>query len=392
MTSFSDSLADAIRNAYCTMLRNGNNFLEHFAPRIGVIPNPGLMAGRFAYRLVCNREPPPMPQPPFTGGQCTDIFYQVRVTYTGFDQDDNADPNTTGNPQTFSSFGPIRGAVVRQSSTAFTVVGLGQPRPGNPDGEWQLGTLNKSFYKRVQIDNIQVIPPPGVPDICGDPPPVIVPPAPNYNVFAPTINFNDGDNNSVNLPVTLIFAPVRLNLEGNLVVPLRINLEPTFNFPFNGEFNLNTGGINFNFGSPNYSPTPTPSPDGYDCPPTTPEDPVDDITDVPIPGDDDDPNDDTARILRACIVTVNVIPKDITIIFQDDNPDILAPNLGYVQFAIAVGNRLSWTSDIPVKNRRNFIPCPWEGGALQVRGTPRPGVVWTISPVYANVEDVITFA
>ena len=80
-----------------------------------------------------------------------------------------------------------------------------------------------------------------------------------------------------------------------------------------------------------------------------------------------------------------------TVIDQLDTPDIIAPNLGFIQFAIAVSNKIGWTVDIPVKNHRFFCECPWIGGAIDVRGTPRAGVEWIITPVYANEEKSQTF-
>jgi len=81
------------------------------------------------------------------------------------------------------------------------------------------------------------------------------------------------------------------------------------------------------------------------------------------------PEPETRQLLRGVIVTVTNIPDDFGLIFQEGNPDIYIPNLGYVNFLIATGNVLSWSVDLAVKNRRCFIPCPWEGGALRVEGT-----------------------
>lgn len=73
-------------------------------------------------------------------------------------------------------------------------------------------------------------------------------------------------------------------------------------------------------------------------------------------------------------------------LFQGDNPDIAVPNYGYVNFLCRAGGfQGGWTPDQPVKNGRCFIPCPWDGGAYAVEGTPQPGVEWVLTPVYAKV-------
>lgn len=78
----------------------------------------------------------------------------------------------------------------------------------------------------------------------------------------------------------------------------------------------------------------------------------------------------------------------LTQIFQEEaNPDVWAPNLGYVNFLIRVSaDKYGWTVDQPVKNRRHLIPCPWPQGAVSVAGTPRPGVSWDLQPIYATLS------
>jgi len=74
-------------------------------------------------------------------------------------------------------------------------------------------------------------------------------------------------------------------------------------------------------------------------------------------------------------------------LFQGDNPDILIPAAGYISFYVDIpGTGKGWTLDIPVKNARNFIQCPWEGGAINVKGTPNPQVTFVITPVYKAIQ------
>jgi len=80
------------------------------------------------------------------------------------------------------------------------------------------------------------------------------------------------------------------------------------------------------------------------------------------------------------------------LIFQEGNPDIYIPNLGYVNFLIATGNVLSWSVDLAVKKRAVSSHARGKGGALRVEGTPRSGVTWQLSPVYALTDDSVTYS
>lgn len=378
MVSFLEAVGNGIRNAYCQMLSTAPAFWEQYVPTIGGLPNPGIGAARFAQRLFCNNEPPDLPRPPFSGGQCPDISYTVIVTYTGFLLNGEPDPNTTGNPQQFSSFGPIGGARVDQDATAFFVVGLGQPSVAAPSGEYPLGTLNKSAYSRVQIDNIQVVPPPGVPDVCGDPSRPVPNPPDEYNTFNFPITYNDNSNNPITIPVNLVFAPVAIGNNNTIQIPFNLNVPIDFNLNLNGTLNIPGGDINFNFGNGRGVSG------SDDCPPPA-SDIDDDIPPVPDDVPDDVPPvnpDEIPQVIRGAIVTTSLIGDNTSVYFQDDVPDLYLPRLGNVQFLVEIDGKLAWTDTIDVRNRRQLVLCPWEGGAVRVDGFPRPGITWTITPVY----------
>lgn len=84
------------------------------------------------------------------------------------------------------------------------------------------------------------------------------------------------------------------------------------------------------------------------------------------------------------MVTVNnVNDYSFTEVFQGENPNFYVPDLGTLQFFIKVGATTgAWSEPLRVQCRRQFIPCPWEGGASLVQGTPRLGVEWTLTPIY----------
>lgn len=340
-----------------------------------------------AYRLACNREPPPPPEPDFTGGQCP-TNYTVNTTF----QRKNViafqcQVTPVEGASTPFVMGPILGLVTERSSNADvlyivhgangamrTEVTSNTDSPGCP-GQFS----NYRITSAVRTD--------GLPDNCGDPPPPTPTPEPGYNSPLIVVNYTDNSSNDISLNTRFTFLQPIVKIDGSIRVPLRIDVGD-IGVNIRGDIDVNTGDININFGNQNYNPSNEPNPDAYDSPDDIPDVPPDVPTPV-VPPSPDNPNDDTTTILRACIVTVSSVGDEQSIIYQNANPDIFVPNLGYVQFLIAVNNRLAWTSDIPVKNTRHFIPCPWQGGALAVRGTPRVGVAWTISPVYDKAESSI---
>jgi hypothetical protein len=200
--------------------------------------------------------------------------------------------------------------------------------------------------------------------------------------------------NTVNIPLIAAFGFAKVDLNGELKIPINIDLG---GIHFKADFNLNTGDIDF-FPISNYfgdrRPGPAPrdvvppggggdGPEDGDNPPPVPNPPPS-IPPPPPPPDED--NEDSESVIIGVLVTVNAIASSTTtVLFQDDNPDIHVPNLGFVQFLSPVGRLASgWSSDIPVKNRRHLIPCPWPFGAIKVTGTPKSGVQWTLTPLYSK--------
>lgn len=384
MATFSESLQDAIRGTFCSYIGTLEGFLSWlFEEDLVPTTPPPLVWARFMSRWFCNHEPPPFTSPPFEGGQCVgvsyfvDIYADIRV----------AGASVRDYPEVFTvrGNGPIGGLYLEYVAVNQTSLRIqwGSPQPviGNTVSE-------DEYYAAYQIIDIRRED--GLPDTCGnliDPPST---PTPSQPILVP-VPYEDDDGNDFNLPVNIIYAPVRVDIDGSLNVPFRLQLDPNFDVEINGSINLNTGDINLNFGNTNTPPSKYPGQDDYKSPNDVPDYPPDVPNGIsPIPPTP--PEDETTGVIRAVIVTVTDYASNATIIDQAENPDIYAPNLGFVQFAISVKNAVAWTSDIPVKNFRNFIPCPWEGGALEVRGTPRPGVTWTLSPVRIAIEEPIVFS
>ena len=382
MPEFRDVLTSALRNTICSVLETGGNYFD-WLEDLGV-PGPGV--GRVptdvAYRMMCNREPPALPAPPFTGGQCA---YEYNVTiYRGLLK--NGQP-TRGYPDfyTVRGFGPVNGLYLETLTNGDVALRISwaSAQPALGVAFTSQGEAWVSYY----ISNIARVG--GGPDNCGNPPPVIPTPAPNYRTQPINITYQNNTNNNVTLTGNFTFAGPTINLNGDIIVPVRLNIDgPTLNIK--GEYNVNNTSLSLDFTNINYGPGTKPNPDSFRSPDDTPTVPPDVPTPV-LPPSPNTPNDNSTRVIRAVIVTVTEIPDEFGVIFQDDNPDIFIPNLGFVNFQVAVGSAVALTVDLPVKNKRNLIVCPWEGGALAVRGTPRSGVEWTLSPVYAIEDDPVIY-
>lgn len=390
MASLRDAISESVRSSACSVLSSGANFAANFERLVDAIapdtpfpvasPAAGLQA---AYGLLCNRPAPPVESPPpFTGGQCP-VTYTVTTTYTR---------TVSGAPQApqqntfFNIPGTIKGT---ESFTEGTTVGvrLVFGIPGNPSGtaKSNIVSISNAVPNNIAIASsgiVSVVRTDGLPDNCGDPPGIEVEPNPDPLVDDPDITYDNDEGDEVTNNFTLVFSPAFLNVFNEVTIPVNIVNNDDDNFVINANLNLINGDVNFYGGNPSYPPgSNRPPKDGFkpanDLPDTPPDLP--DLLPPPFPVDN---NPEAVEIIAACVVTVTDINPNISAIFQGDNPTIFAPNLGYINFAIPVGDSIAWTSDIAVKNQRNFIVCEWEAGAIDVSGTPRPGVEWEITPIY----------
>ena len=395
MPNFAEAIRDTIGNNLCTILRTSEAALGTIVSYSPVFPAanaPRLPLGmiRWGIRNFCNYEPPAFTNPPFSGGQCP-INYTVNTTFER--QTSIAFVCQFGSAEFASNsgiLGPIVGLEVEPGDTGQALVivhGGGSLRTEVTEAADSPGC--PGIFRNFAITS--VVPPVGVPDDCGNPVPTY--PDADPPPLAPIdIEFIYQDNDDIDQEFegTLVFAPVSFDFNGEVNIPFRINIDPEFEFKINGKVNLNTGDITFDFGNNNFNPSPNPQPDDYrtdedipDVPPTVPDD-------IPIPSPDDT-EPDTQVVIRGVIVSVLSYDSDATQIGQGGNPDIYAPNLGFVSFGCDVGGIQAWTTDLPVKNFRQIIECPWVGGATLVRGTPRPGVEWVLSPVRETVDEPIVF-
>lgn len=342
--------------------------------------NPLVGVPNFWRNLLCDT-PAPLPDPPpFTGGQCPGVLYRVPWVANFRRNSDGQVFNQSG------TFLNVLGTVGEQQGTAGsqTVVVItspdGVPRTTAGINEETNTILEQGITNITRMDN--------QPDVCGDPDPVYEELQPEDVTFDFDITFQNSSNVETTIPVTIIYARAQVLALGVVVIPFTLQLSPTV--AFNGSVSLDgtvniytapTGG-----GSSPKDPRKSPCgdiplPDGE-----VPEDPTDS-------DQDPEPDRDREKVIKGVLVTVNSVENiRASVITQDENPDIYAPSLGFVNFLVRVGTISSgWTGDIPVKNRRHLIQCPWDDGALEVRGTPQPGVVWTLTPVFGYAGQPVEY-
>lgn len=382
--NFLDGLAETTNRAFCAVLANTVNqadLLQYvLTPGFGDQYNPFPAL----YAQNCPLTPPIEPQPPFNGGQCP-VLYNVN---TQFIRTVNGNQQPPNNDSFLNLPGKIKG-IERFQNGNDVGVQLLVGAPGNPDQVVPsrvvlitnavpngIDIVAQSITSLVRAD--------GQPDNCGNPVPPDVPPAPGYNVYNDNVTYNNTNNVEVTIPVVLTFGYATVNVDGRITIPINANFtaNPQFNLNFN--YNPGTNEVQPDFTDPRVPlPSPCSPPGGFIPDPSIPA-PPDSVPDPdPYPPANDSPTE-RRELLVGCIVTTTFLDGNETTIAQQENPDIYIPATGYVQFRIRVGNVSGWTNDIPVKSLRAFIPCSWDGGAVEVKGTPRFGNQFTVTPVYVT--------
>lgn len=396
MADFWESLENAIRGSFCSILNTGYDAYRFTRNTFGGVDlGGGALMGALKGRYCNNPAPPPPVPPPFTGGQCCDVPYTVTGSYTycgrqggtgttcQFGQDpitEQFSATVLGKVTGFST-GTFNGV---ENSIRFTRVDC--------QGQTQEGVLinlgSTNILLGYSIGNL--VRADGQPDTCGDPPPELPPEEPGWNERNPDVTYVNNDGVDVTVPVGLAFGYINVDVNADLNIPVNVNVG---GIDVNLNFDLSTGGISIG-PTNNYFGDRRPGSRGSDFLPPPDQDIPDPPPNFPPPAAPLDPEaEELERVIVAAVVTTTSIDTGkVSTFFQEENPDISIPNLGYIQFLCRVGYVDSaWTEDIPVKNRRQVIYCPWPGGAVKVAGTSRPGVEWVITPLYSRKEAPIEF-
>lgn len=391
MATFFEALGNAAKSFACGVLSVAENYAEIGKGSI-LFGNDGAEAAFLGgvRRQLCDQNPPNVPEQQVPNGQCPGVEYNIVWSYERLS---GAFPGTWVKTEGFFTgcngeiCGPISGPKRRRNApnTGYEYYWTYKRCYNNTTGEQKIGFTDINRYRNFTYRYERCT---GSIQNCDRP----TPPAVGWDRSAPTdVTYTVGGNNYT-IQADFNFGGLKFDVNGELNVVVGVNyIDPDLNVPVDIDLNvpIDLGGFNFDFGGNSDEQ------DGGDdgCPQPKPDD-AEPETEPPASEDpdqtgEDEPPPTPAQVIRAAVVTVRSIDPegDVGQLQQDDNPDILVPNAGYISFKILIGNTVSWTSDIPVKNIRNFIPCPWDRGAIEVTGTPRNGVQWTITPIFSKLDE-----
>lgn len=348
MATFAEGVKTALRAFPCFALANGQ-YAYGFAARIFPLTPAGAIAdgiGGLRRLLGCDPVDDPLePPPPFPGGQCPGVTYQITWT--------NITPGVGPVNNSINREGPLGLSTALQPGEAEADCGV----PGRTFNRFTLtspqGDVTLGSGCGVEVTNISPTRLDGQPDNCGSLPPPYPPPNDIDVDIDVTYNIEDGPDITVTVPFT--FAPVNVDLSGNFSAPF------TFNFgglDFSGTLEISPE-IKVNINPPT---APRGTGDGTDDLPTG--DPNNDVEPVPV----------SEKVIGVAITSVLVGEQQLTTIATENIPAIYAPRAGSIKFAYSVGVSTFWSDDIDIKDDRTFIPCPFSQGADAVAVSPAPGV------------------
>ena len=367
--SFTDALVQTGQGVLCSVLAVSED-LNRITPRwLRGFPD-SLEISRGLRRRLCGTGPADdddtgVLPPPFTGGQCDGEGYRIQYLDPG-DGTPLAGVNASGKTR-----GPIAGFRTAVEGIEFVGYLTSRAVVGNftcAQAGPTLGPLQERQWFRVINrgyggGSFSIVQACGG-DACGDPPPILPPVGPVNRTTNITYNIQEGDE--ITEITNWTIAPIFVDLTGNFRIPFTVDVGGV---EFNGEFQLEPNfEINFNIGG---GRGPAGETDGDEQP--FPEDPSDPIPEIP---------PDEAQTIIGVEVFSQISPgAEASSILFPTGPNIYAPRLGSVKFAIRTPSSVVWTEDFNIKNRETYIPCPAPQGAVAVRVSPSPGVTVRFNPV-----------
>ena len=430
--SFLDSLGPAIREqVLCPLLQANTSLNSSLRDLIELSTGyrPPSLEPLGGYQLAVCPLPvsPPTPSLSFEGGQCEvqyRVFASVRyenLLLDGTWEEVEVDSSDLLGMGPIASIGITQTFVIdgspcdnntldRTLIVAFADGDASTPLPSEYNCGPGIGGI-----RNVVVLSYTVTREDGLPDTCGNPPPLEpVPPVPPEGTepfpFSFPITITEGGTPiTIDVGGVVVVLPPRIGLNADINIPVKVNIDvggvnfsPTVNLDFNiadGAFRVEPGAFDIDFGGIviNTNPPPWNNPPGKCIPggggprPLPGTDVPEPPPDAPNPPEKRPPKGE--RVIIGALVTVTAAApwQRATIIGQDENPDIYAPDLGHINFLCRLGTGAvgGWTPDQKVKNRRCLIPCEWKYGALEVKGTPQPGITWEITPIYDVVASPV---
>lgn len=365
MVAFRDAVASAARSSLCAVIAVNDDAAKLFG-RV-----PGLKTGADYFNFfaplraqLCNDAPSETvpPEPPFTGGQCAGQLYRLVGTIT-WDVLVCSTGTTVPVSEAVSTdaifVGPVTSITPRyfdqgacgDRSFIFDVVHDG----GNQTSTafFRTNPTNRSFNAKFS-GSAELAG--GGDGGCGDPGLVLPPPG---DVVVPTTiiyNTNEGDEVTVEGDFTFspffsvgdlsINVPFKLDV-GGLTFDGTLEVAPEFNLDLSPRIYLGGGG-------------------SIDDPGTL----------LPVPPEETEPIEpepNSPAIIGVVVRSTPIGELRSTAIATDGMPTIYAPRIASCSFAIQSSLTIAWTSDIPVKSRDAYIPCPATQGAVGVSVSAEPG-------------------
>lgn len=387
MATYREASSNALREAWCQMAAPAavfHGYVNEFLRDVGVGQPPYTFNN--LYRSFCSREPPAPAPDIYPQGQCL-VHYGVSITYlvsnNGGASFETKVEGLACSPSGAGIYGAVGTPFLLNEGGFFAWYVDAYDSTGTPT-RWGLSTgYSTAIFTPGELLDYSVVRCDGLPDDCGTPAPE--PPPPNYWIQPITFTYTD---NSTNTDIDVIgdvdFSVPYFDINGEINIDARIVFDDPV-LEINAEANFT---INLDRDTINPSPAKDVGKDNRGGK-NTDKNPTEDPEEEPEPDDDlpepsPPPNPAATRIIVGAIVYVSAGQTGTaTQIGQDENPDIYAPSLAEVSFRCLVNATQSvWTNDIPVKNRAALIPCPWYQGAVDVKGTARPGVEIKVIPVY----------
>jgi len=357
------AMGKAAKDVVCSVLEvnevmNAFFFGEGYTgPGGGVIaPTPEELAENTRFRQqLCGIDTPATENAiPFSGGQCNGVIYRIRFGYQAGALGcaaSSVDLNVKG-PITGVYYTRLSGAPAGRQAWRMGVTSSfsgSQPGPTFADNT---NLCNKPSLTFVQRQD-------GLPDTCGN---LTTPPYGPWVPVSKTVNVTYtnfyGDNITKNTNFTIL-API-LNINGQLEIPVTFSLGGV---TFDGTLELNG---EFNIGSPS-NPDKYPGPGEPDDPVDPPEEPSPDIPLTP-----------GKRILGALVKVTGEV-DDRTVIYGEDTPQLLVPDLGSFHWVFKVGSGEYWGTQIRLNQRDSFIPVPEGQLAETANVSVRPGLTAAIN-------------
>lgn len=321
----------------------------------------------------------PLPDPvnpPFEGGQCPGVPYLLQYTFNG-------EPGTDQRPLR----GPITSAGNFPQASGQ---GLCRVRFTGTNSSGQEQTITAVAGACESIGFVGLVRQDGLPDTCGDPPPVPPPGQPPPTDPRPpgtVVNIDLPDIGPIDVTFSPIVGIVYVGVNNSINVPVTVNIDlggfaPSFDIDFNIDLT-----------NPGADPVPLPpktprNPDGRpeipDCPPPAECRPSPEEEEPEGPIDEQPDNGGGQEVIGLVVRTTDITPRArATQIGQAKNPDIYAPALGFVNFGYRTSDgALVWSPDIAVKNTAFVVGAPRTGlRCVAGEGTPNPGVSWNLTVI-----------